>query len=198
MIIQIRGTSGSGKSTVMREVMKRTIEKGGEWDPVFIERRKQPMMYRCGQLIVLGHYESACGGCDTLGSAKTVYSVIEKVQNNYTRVELNEYGEEIVCEPIILCEGLLLSEDTKWSSLLDDLYVVFLTTGLDTCLERIAGRRRAAGNDKPLNPANTSNRVAVIERARLKLKEKCVVRRATSTQAPDIVLSWIRSELSKG
>lgn len=180
MIIQIRGTSGSGKSTVMRRVKD---EIGGMWQPFYREGRKQPLYYgnlMNARLLILGHYESPCGGCDTIGSARQVFELT-------TELLEREPGR------IILQEGLLLSEDTKWSSQMPDLRVLFLTTPLETCLKQIEGRRRAARNEKPLNPANTSNRVAVIERARVKLDESGVFcQRCPSEQAPSIVLRWIR------
>jgi hypothetical protein len=171
MIIQIRGTSGSGKSTVMQQVMKSL----GKWNPVMRKGRKQPLGYERPGMIVLGHYESPCGGCDTIGSAKTIFELIQNL----------DY-------PIILCEGLLLSEDTKWSSQLNDLRIVYLTTPLSQCLTWVDKRRKEAGNTKPLNPTNTSNRVKVIERSRIKLKELDVTcRRCPPTQALSIILSWI-------
>lgn len=139
--------------------------------------RKQPLYYRRGDITVLGHYESPCGGCDTIGSAKSVY--------NTTMIILKDYQ-------IVLQEGLLLSEDVKWSSRLPDLKVVFLATPLEQCLANIRKRRQEAGNDKPLNEANTANRVRTIERARLKLIEAGVeCRRASADQAPAIVMRWI-------
>lgn len=177
LIIQIRGTSGSGKSTVMREVM----EHFGKWKPWYIDGKKKPLSYnyetKTHDLTVLGHYESQCGGCDTIGSARQVYDVIQETDAD-----------------VILCEGLLLSEDTKWSSQLKDLRVVYLITPIETCLKRIQERRNRAGNDKPLNTKNTINRVRVIERSRLKLDGlgiKCT--RASSKQASGVVLKWIKN-----
>lgn len=161
MIIQIRGTSGSGKTTVMRQLMA----KYGPWKAVTgsesgladYEKRKKPLYYesRENNLVVLGHYESTCGGCDNIGSARAVAELI--------------HSGEFSWYPRILCEGLLLSEDVKWSKEMDDLVAVFLTTPLDRCLRQVAQRRQEAGNDEPLNPKNTENRVAVIERARQRL-----------------------------
>lgn len=180
MIIQIRGTSGSGKSTVMRKVMLAFPVGCDRWSPVQKEGRKQPLYYARGDIAIAGHYESPCGGCDTIGSARQVFELLQ------TELKLYKY---------VLCEGLLLSEDVKWTSqlrLTNDLRVVFLTTPLETCLVQIGQRRAEAGNDKPLNVKNTSNRVATIERARLKLEElgvRCV--RASSDQAPKIILKWL-------
>lgn len=181
MIIQIRGTSGSGKSTVMRQVMKEL----GTWMPCYLPGRKQPFYYHLDNMAVLGHYESPCGGCDTIGSAGVVYR---------ETMAMLQIGVEIV-----LTEGLLLSEDVKWSSQLPDLRVLYLTTSLETCLSQIKDRREQAGNDKPLNILNTANRIPVIERSRVKLTTAGVYcRRSTSRQAPAIVLNWIRLHANQG
>lgn len=178
MIIQIRGTSGSGKSTVMKRVMERL----GPAEAQYIVGRKKPQTYKYNGLIyVLGHYESACGGCDTIGSARAVYELIETLRHGPDRARH------------ILCEGLLLSEDVKWSSQLPDLRVIYLTTPLETCLAQIKQRRAAVGNEKELNPKNTTNRLAVIERSRVKLKELGVVCvRNSSDQAVDTILRWLK------
>lgn len=186
MIIQIRGTSGSGKSTVMRKVM----DSIGDWNREMTEGRKKPLYYLSYSewplTAVLGHYESACGGCDTIGSAAAVYSLIESVQEFRNPVH-------------VLCEGLLLSEDVKWTSQMKDVRCVFLTTPLETCLKQIESRRTEAGNDKPLNPSNTSNRVATIERARVKLTDLGVFcRRCSADQAPRVILDWLRLHAQQG
>lgn len=181
MIIQIRGTSGSGKSTVMKQVMERL----GPWAPMYASGRKRPLYYKSSgewRAVILGHYESPCGGCDTIGSARAVYDLIQEIRDGYEGIP-------------ILSEGLLLSEDVKWSSQLPGLRCLFLNTSLARCLSQISGRRAEVGNDKPLNPANTENRVGTIERARIRLVEagvKCL--RCSSRQAPEIILRWINEE----
>lgn len=183
MIIQVRGTSGSGKSTVVRRVMD-----AGKWEPVHVPGRKRPLYYRSvtpgrPSVAVLGHYESPCGGCDTIGSARAVWELVCDIRPKFRAV---------------VCEGLLLSEDVKWALQTPDLYVLFLVTPLTECLGRIRARRAAAGNEKPFSEHNTANRVGVIERARVKLIEAGVpCRRCTSDQAPEIVLNWIRLHAEK-
>lgn len=185
MVIQIRGTSGSGKSWVMRQVMERTKY----WVPEYVEGRKQPLLYKWAirkdprNMCILGHYETACGGCDTIGSARKVYQLIKELGGTYNT---------------ILCEGLLLSEDVKWSSQLSDLYVIYLVTPLEDCLSNVESRRRAVRNDKPLNPRNTSNRVLVIERSRVKLKEAgvtCI--RLSANQAVNAVIRMLKCKTNK-
>lgn len=154
MIIQIRGTSGSGKTHCIRQV----IGDLQNWKGHYENGRRQPLYYthKTKSLALLGHYESTCGGCDNVGSAARVFEVIRLVQKKHPGL-------------IILCEGLLLSEDVKWSQHLTDLHVIYLNTPLNTCLKQIRARREAAGNDKPLNVANTANRVNVISKSRVKL-----------------------------
>lgn len=184
MIIQIRGTSGSGKSTVMRKIMNRS-----EWQGVFVEGRKKPLYYESvdpglPSVAVVGHYESPCGGGDTIGSAKAIYDLITTRLSSFR---------------VILCEGLLLSEDVKWSSQLPDLKVLYLVTPLEQCLAQIKSRREGVGNDKPVNPKNTANRIEVIERSRVKLLElgvRCV--RAAASQAEGIILKWLLLHAQQG
>ncbi len=175
MIIQIRGTSGSGKTWVMREVISSI---GGKSIPRYQDGRKKPLWYSIDDLAILGHYESPCGGCDNIGSARQVYELIREVQPKVNH---------------IVCEGLLLSEDVKWSSQLEDLRVVYLTTPIDRCIELIKKRRIDAGNPKPLNESNTRKRVRIIERSRVKLMENGIYcRRVSSRQAPSLILRWLR------
>jgi hypothetical protein len=179
VILQLRGTSGSGKSTAMRAFMSLVEETSGPWTPAYAEGRKKPLYYRHLQrrLAVLGHYESQCGGTDTIGSAREVFELIQSLPAKIEHV---------------ICEGLLLSEDVKWTSRLPDCTVLFLNTPLETCLRQIEGRRKEKGNEKPLDPKNTVNRVATIERARVRLTEagvRCI--RCSPRQAPGKILELL-------
>lgn len=181
IVIQIRGTSGSGKTTVMKQLMKNY-----RWLEMRIDGRKKPLYYYHNKdIAILGHYESVCGGCDNIGSAGKVYDVIQKIDT-----------------AIVLCEGLLLSEDVKWTLKLREeghiVLPIFLTTPPDECVARVIDRRKEAGNEKEFNTANTLNRVGVIERAYTKLKEAgFTVRKCKSPQAPLIVSALIQSHLEE-
>lgn len=184
MIIQIRGTSGSGKSTVMQTVMRAFPVGCTRWEPKMVEGRKRPLYYRRGNVIVLGHYEIACGGCDTIGSVPQVFAELAKLPPDKT----------------VLCEGLLLSEDVIWSVKANADNVVkclFLTTPVAECLRRVDARQKEAGRT-PTDPARVvrklSKRVETIERARKRLVQAGVeCRRCTSEQAPGIVLGWLQN-----
>ena len=145
MIINIRGTSGSGKSHLVREIMQRYDCKLA----VKHEGRKRPIGYLCkraGQrdLAVLGHYETPCGGCDTIPSMETIFALVR--QSHYAGAD-------------VLFEGLIVNSDRNRTIRMheDDLplKIITLSTSIDLCLESIGERRKSKGNAKPLNPRNT-------------------------------------------
>ena len=186
MIIQVRGTSGSGKSTAVTEWMKSRL-----WVPNFKTGRRKPLFYTTPKhkgLIVLGHYETVCGGCDTVGSAPAVYRALQDVN-------------EIYPWHTAVTEGLLLSEDVKWTKqLLEDGHEVralFLSTPTDQCLKRINQRRAEAGVTTPVKPHNTVNRQKAISRARRVLTEetKAVVRWVPSIRASNWIERWVIESL---
>lgn len=179
MLIQVRGTSGSGKTWVMKKFMTYY-----DWTSHYVEGRKKPLYYSTHpnpefSVAVLGHYESPCGGCDTIGACPKIFALIE---------ELEDYD-------VIVAEGLLLSEDTKWTSSYNDRQVqcVFLRTDIELCVRQIKSRRALVGNTKPLNETNTRNRIKVIERARQKLKTSDHVKTwyVPSDSAPKLIHHWI-------
>ena len=183
MIIMIRGTSGSGKTWAMRSAMSDLEIDCPEPEKGMVEGRKKPLWYRYGTVFILGHYEATCGGCDNVGSARKVYELWQKLMEKFD-------------SPIIICEGLLLSEDAKWTKEAKDNgwdpRVIYLNTDVEHCITQIKERRKAAGNDKPLNEKNTRHRVNVIKRSRVRLEEMGVpCRGASSGQVSGIVRRWI-------
>lgn len=181
LIIQVRGTSGSGKTTVMREIM----ESMGQWNTGYMEGRRNPLWYSSvsewPKTHIVGSYASNCGGCDTIHGYALLIKTVE---------ELYKLGN-------VLMEGLLLSEDVKQTLTLlpRKLKIVYLSTEVDECINRVKKRRLLAGNEKPLKEDNTRNRVGVIERARVRLEAagvECVT--STTEQAPALILDWLRKQ----
>lgn len=156
MIIQIRGTSGSGKTHLMKRVMAVfnfepvTVEAAmtaGFDHPDLKLTRKQPLMYvdEARKIIVLGHYEAACGGCDTLAPQDLVFSLIR-------------WGNSLGYH--VLWEGLLLSGDFQHTFKLHQdglpITIIELDVPLEVCLDSIQSRRAAkGGTPKPLGPGPT-------------------------------------------
>lgn len=81
MIISLRGTNGSGKSTIVRNVMKlyshrHQIQYPGRRKPLgYVLHPRSPEVK---PLFVPGHYEIANGGVDTLESLDDAYDLITK------------------------------------------------------------------------------------------------------------------------
>lgn len=141
MIINVRGGSGAGKSTVIRKVM----EQFPLVTPHYIEGRRQPLWYDCGgpgvlrTLRVLGHYETPCGGCDTI--SKNPSDKEEPAMGFIHRLvrEADEAGVDVLYEGVILTT--ILGELPELHKEGRDLLVVNLTSDLETCLMGISARR---------------------------------------------------------
>jgi ABC-type dipeptide/oligopeptide/nickel transport system ATPase component len=150
MIINIRGTSGSGKSTLMRSVMALYPGKVRHKVP----GRKQPIGYVLSRegggtsLAVPGHYEVACGGCDTISDYETIYSKIR---------EADGLGLDV------LYEGLLISGESARPIQLHNegrkIHVIALSTPIEVCIASINQRRQEKrGPDAP--PVKERNTIA--------------------------------------
>ena len=148
MIINIRGTSGSGKSTLVRSI--RALYKG----PTISfkeEGRKQPIGYMHHRsatalswaaddplpgppLGLVGHYETDCGGCDTIPKMERIFELA---------LRAHEKGMDV------LFEGLLISADVNRTVDLmksvgapDTLHVIALDVPIEECLDSVNARRR--------------------------------------------------------
>lgn len=159
LIINVRGNSGSGKTHLTREFMKKfgidvPIWFGNEYK----KKRAHAMVDSLhGKFCVIGSYDNACGGCDTI---KTQAEVASRVN----QAALLGYR-------VIWLEGLIMSTIYgtvgEFSEQYKDRWVfAFLDTPIELCMARIKLRRIKAGNTKPLNELNTRNRVKTIERNR--------------------------------
>lgn len=169
--------------------MRRVMERLGEWEKVYAPPRKKPLYYRCSSspVYVLGHYETACGGCDTIGSARAVYGLIQTVRDS---------------EPsgVILAEGLLLSEDVIWTAKLGETRNLFLITDLKKCLNNVYKRREENGKDVDgvFNKELVDIRIGRINRVRARLENLGIhARRCSSDQATDLIVGYIREYLRK-
>jgi hypothetical protein len=169
MIINIRGTSGSGKTTLMRKVLSWYAHK----EPVFIDGRKQPLYYKCWfdsektwsrdpDLIVIGHYEAACGGCDTITNLDLAFQLVFEAAGMAEHVAF---------------EGLLLSGDVKRCTELHDTFgqdfqVIALNTPLDVCISSVNSRRWAKDPTKDgVKPKNTESKYKCVLASIPKLQE---------------------------
>lgn len=170
MIINIRGTSGSGKSTLARKVMalygnRVAYKREGRKQPIgYLYRRppNSPHQVSAGRgLAVIGHYETPCGGCDTIQKMDDIFQLVR---------DADAQGHDV------LFEGLLISADMKRTLALHeeglDLKVIALDVDIDTCIASVNERRWAKSPDKPgVNPKNTISKHKGVKSSMKKLGE---------------------------
>lgn len=166
MIINIRGTSGTGKSTLVRNI----IALYGAQTKYHLSGRKQPIGYTYKHpnggrdLAVVGHYETACGGCDTIASLDQIFSLVR---------QSHDAGMDV------LFEGLLISADVNRTAQLHHdgmpLLVVALDLPLEECLASVNARRRAKRPDAPdVNPKNTESKHKGVKKSMERLQSQQV------------------------
>jgi len=173
MVVNPRGTGGSGKSTIVRAVMARYPTPGGE-ERIFTTGRKQPLGYRLSALTVVpggenslrtlfvpGHYETPCGGCDTIKTPDEVYRLVN---------EAAERGDDVIYE------GIIIGDDTRRAIEFNkrfpgQLVVVHIDTPLRDCLAGIQARRDERGDTRQLSEKNTVERAKRIRRHCVKLRD---------------------------
>lgn len=152
--INVRGTSGAGKSHLVRQLMQLYAST----EPMYTEGRKKPYWYHLAatnggrSLVVPGHYDTPCGGCDTIKTGGEVWSLVKMA---------------LSMDRNCLFEGIM-PQDWKIERVeelagLAELHIVQLNTPVELCLEAIRGRRAARGNEKPLSPKNTVSRARNVE-----------------------------------
>ncbi len=80
MIINIRGSSGSGKSTVIRKLMSEygTVAQYGMLGPKRPEAYQLRDLHDIDDTFILGPYLSNCGGCDAIGSMDKLLKLLYK------------------------------------------------------------------------------------------------------------------------
>ena len=140
MLINIRGTSGSGKSTLVRRIRENYLRSVR----IMEEGRKQPIGYvehaakeGIAPLGIVGHYETDCGGCDTVSGLDKIFDMVRAG---------HAQGYDVIFEGLIVCSDL-----NRLYKLHDDglpLLVVGLDTSLEDCLASVNERRQNAWQRK--------------------------------------------------
>lgn len=180
MIISIRGTHGSGKSWVVRELMHE-CSPTPKFGKLGIRKPEAYLLQLPGidkPLFVLGPYETDCGGCDSIQP----YDLIL------------EFIESYAAEGHVLFEGAIVSSSygrvgrlmEKWGT---DACMLFLTTPLDECIRRVNSRRKVGVSSTPsllgdgplmtgavLNTKNTENKYLQIEDSKEKIRVAGIMR----------------------
>lgn len=186
MIVNIRGTNGSGKSTIIRLLLEadhRPIHgKAGPRLPEAYEitgLAKRP-------IYVIGPYNIPSGGCDSLQPFDEMVPPL---------IERYAARGHVIFEGVLISTyyggiGAMLE---RWGK---DAIVLFLDTPVETCIERVEARRKQQRYDaKPLNSKLLRAKHATIERLRVKLlrEDKLQVISASDKEALGLIKSLLRS-----
>ena len=145
-IINPRGTSGAGKTWLVREVMAAYCRGGAAAEPLRRAGRSRPMGVRLAcsgdrrPLAVIGHYGTTRGGTDTIPEADGGLD------------EAVRLAGSLACDGHdVLLEGLQLSGDVERTAALaraqrmrgSTLHVLCLDAPVDSCVRNVVARRRA-------------------------------------------------------
>ena len=174
MIVNPRGTSGSGKTELVRRIAADYgWGRSGRVEPVYRRGRERPIAYRLRHplggrpLAVLGHYEATSGGCDTISAADGGMDEAFRLAGGYAAD-----GHDV------LLEGLLLSGEHVRSAALareHGLHVLRLDTPLDRCIRNVIARQRAGRRGRASAARTATTQQAGVEEACRRLRRHATV-----------------------
>lgn len=150
MILDIRGTHGSGKSHIPIKLLRDFYNEkitGLCYPGTKHEQKKGHLGYYIEELelAILGKYETDCGGCDGIKTADEVCRRVRLFATDYENV---------------LLEGILVAHTFKrYHELAEELQdcdyrFLFLNTPKNKCIKRVLRRRKRKGNTKEFNTTN--------------------------------------------
>jgi hypothetical protein len=144
VILRIAGTFGSGKTTAMRGFFNypHTVLMSGKKIAGYkVDASAAGIMQ---PIFVVGKYDNTCGGTDAI---KTQAEIAEKI------LKAHPHGHVLYEGALVSASGLAGQVTQAIHPTGCDVYA-FLDTPQDLCVERVKGRRLAAGNDKEFDPKN--------------------------------------------
>jgi len=148
-ILRVAGTFGSGKTTAVREFLNgypcKTLMSGSKIAGYCLDVSSVGIT---APLFVVGKYDNICGGTDAI---KTQAEIAEKV------LKAHSLGHVLYEGALVSASGLAGQVTQAIHPTGCDVYA-FLDTPLDLCIERVKGRRAAAGNDKEFDPKNLAQK----------------------------------------
>lgn len=166
MIIDIRGTNGSGKSYPIHQILK---EHAHEVRTAPTSVAKEPCVpytfVPSLNLAVIGEYKTACGGADGVTSQQAICDAIRFLALQPTSLR-------------VVVEGsIVASVFSRWYELAIEMedkgvpYVfLFLDTPIEKCVQQVVARRQANDNFKSFDPDKTLKpRAESIERIKQRL-----------------------------
>ena len=144
VILRVAGTFGSGKTTAMRSFFgypNQVLMSGGRIAGYRVDASQVGVQQ---PIFIVGKYDNTCGGTDAI---KTQAEIAEKI------LKAHPLGHVLYEGALVSASGLAGQVTQAVHPTGCDVYA-FLDTPQELCIERVKGRRLAAGNEKEFNPAN--------------------------------------------
>lgn len=170
VVVNFRGTSGSGKTFAARRIMELYPRSERSWATVMGKTRQMGhlLMNEEGvvRAVAMGKYDGAkCGGCDSMSWKGAANDICAEV------VRVHRGGYDVILEGLMVSSwgtGRLrqLSMDVGGR-----LHVLQLNTSLSACLSAVADRRRERGDERPLDPKNTESKWRSSRSGSLKMRD---------------------------
>lgn len=157
-IINLRGTSGSGKSTVAKTFIDNhphSEVRDPNTNKVIGYKVDASAVGLTKPVFIVGRYDTACGGGDTLKDEEDAVHKCETAQ---------QYGHVLMERMLTSGSGPKGKFASSFAGTGKIVYAI-LDTPLETCLERVMKRRESRGETKPFNPENTINKYRQTRRA---------------------------------
>jgi len=161
-IVKLHGCSGAGKTTVARVLMEMAdnvmvIEPTGrpgkhEAYAVYVSGFDRPVF-------LLGSYQNACGGMDTVASAEEAMKMVR-----FYAKDGHVFHEGLLQSTYY---GAMGKDSQQYGQ---DYIYAFLNTPIEVCLARVEERRKANGSTNKFNPELTINKWTTINRLRNRVK----------------------------
>lgn len=163
MLVSVRGTNGSGKSTVVQGL----LALGRHGPPTKLYGVLGPRMTEALELTlkgvkkpvyVLGSYHVVSGGCDQIQPYDLILDLLRKY----------------AAKGHVVFEGVLVSSSygrvgrlmEEWGQ---DAVFAFLNTSLEQCIENVKKRRSARDDEREFNPHNLTTKYNQIVKNRVKI-----------------------------
>jgi hypothetical protein len=194
MIINVVGTSGAGKSHLVRWFLREgsaQLEGVTSQHAQYADGRKAPLGYGIffkddrRSIYVVGAYEApSSGGCDTFGGDG-------RIERLYSHIlELHHSGRDVIYEGVMMMNhtrGIELWNRTR------ALQVLRLVTPLEECIAAVRERRTAVGRLADFSTKNTEDTYRRTQNYCAKLRALgCPVHKVTRDEAPAKLIALLR------
>lgn len=187
IIINVRGTNGSGKSTIVQAILAKARNKRQIYG---VLGARQPEAYevyltlggKSVPLYVLGPYRTAAGGADCIQPFDLIPELIRKYAAR----------GDVLFEGVLVSKtngqvGACLAEYGK------DAILLFLDTTLEECIDSVQIRRDARGDARKFNPHNLTEAYKSVQRVRKTLigEDKLRIIDVHRGKAVDLILELL-------